>query len=145
MRLVEGERSSLGVDRPLGSVSRFFSPAMPVSSKLCQTQFETLCADAYLNPELNQIMIKAALDIDSGREAQSLSWTYYWILYMVDHPEVILVVSCNRVRKIDKKRLWRLWVGSRSIDHQHMERYGGFHQGRIPEMNGTYILFKWMT
>lgn len=24
-----------------------------------QTQFETLCADAYLNPELNQIMIKA--------------------------------------------------------------------------------------
>ena len=33
-----------------------------------QMQFETLCADAYLNPELNQIMIKApgSLDRDQG-------------------------------------------------------------------------------
>jgi len=61
----------------LGAVSRFSSPAMPVcSSKLfCQAQFETLCADAYLNPELNQIMIKAALDLalDARREGSSRS------------------------------------------------------------------------
>lgn len=29
-----------------------------------QMQFETLCADAYLNPELNQIMIKAPGSLD---------------------------------------------------------------------------------
>lgn len=29
--------------------------------RLLKTQFETLCADAYLNPELNQIMIKGAV------------------------------------------------------------------------------------
>ncbi len=29
-------------------------------------QFETLCADAYLNPELNQIMIKAPVDVCGG-------------------------------------------------------------------------------
>ena len=61
----------------LGAVSRFSSPAMPVcSSKLfCQAQFETLCADADLNPELNQIMIKAALDLalDARREGSSRS------------------------------------------------------------------------
>lgn len=58
-------------------VSRFSSPAMPVcsSKRFCQTQFETLCADAFLNPELNQIMIKAALDLalDARREGSSRS------------------------------------------------------------------------
>ena len=34
------------------------------ASLSCQAQFETLCADAYLNPELNQIMIKATAVCD---------------------------------------------------------------------------------
>lgn len=102
-----------------------------------QTQFETLCADAYLNPELNQIMIKAA---GSGEWMRMEANKINCIIHEV-------VIGNGYVSKLDTAQLYiscmlNPWGQSFSpypkwFNYVIIFNYGGY----TPSPNGCFCCF----